>query len=229
MLNYVATAFSCPHSFGWLPAADGSGPAEPLTAEKWMDIARAQGLAGVEVPIPPTEDRAEAAARLKDAAEERGMRVLLAAGPASVEELSAFVAAARVIHPEGLLAIRATVSKVLCGDRRLQPGGWPAHLASVAACLREVAPVARDLGVGIALENHQDATSAELIALCEEAGPDVVGVCLDTANPLSVGEDPVEFAERIAPYCRHVHLKDYTIHFAAAGFRVARCAAGWKR
>src|SRR5205823_10821652 len=41
-----------------------------------------------------------------------------------------------------------------------------------------------------------------------------------------VGEEPVEAARRLAPIIRHVHLKDYTIHFAPEGYRLVRCAAG---
>jgi hypothetical protein len=36
----------------------------------------------------------------------------------------------------------------------------------------------------------------------------------------------VEFTQRIAHIIRHVHLKDYTIHFAPEGYRLVRCAAG---
>src|SRR5205085_1495227 len=55
---------------------------------------------------------------------------------------------------------------------------------------------------------------------------DAYGVCLDTGNPLSVGQEPVEAARRLGPLIRHVHLKDYTVHFAPEGYRLVRCAAG---
>jgi sugar phosphate isomerase/epimerase len=49
---------------------------------------------------------------------------------------------------------------------------------------------------------------------------------LDAGNPLAVGEDPVETAKTLAPLIRHIHCKDYTIHFAPEGYRLVRCAAG---
>jgi hypothetical protein len=52
------------------------------------------------------------------------------------------------------------------------------------------------------------------------------GICLDTGNPLSVGEGPEETARKLAPLIKHLHLKDYTIHFAPEGYRLVRCAAG---
>ncbi len=77
----------------------------------------------------------------------------------------------------------------------------------------------------IAIENHQDLGSDELMAFAEEAGPNV-GIALDTGNPFAVAEDPVAFASRVAPRIRHVHLKDYVSQFTPEGFRLIRCAIG---
>jgi sugar phosphate isomerase/epimerase len=40
------------------------------------------------------------------------------------------------------------------------------------------------------------------------AGAGPLGICLDTANALRVGDDPVEAARRLAPHVRMLHLKD---------------------
>src|SRR5206468_7323001 len=127
----------------------------------------------------------------------------------------------------GAKVVRSTLSGILCGDRRKLEGGWDARLAAVAQRLNEVLPCAEDLGMAIAMENHQDATTADLLSLAEMVGySPAFGVTLDTGNPLAVGEEPVEAARRLAPIIRHVHLKDYTIHFAPEGYRLVRCAAG---
>lgn len=225
-MDLIATAYSCPHAFGWLPAADGTRPETPLTIERWMDLAAARGLRGVEIPLREEQSAPEALARLRDAAEARGLIITVSGGMPEAAELRRLIGAARAVSGMERPVVRAILSRVLCGDRRGLEGGWSAHLEGVLARLREIVPEAREAGVSLALENHQDATSEDLIALCEAAGPDVVGICLDTGNPLAVGEDPVEFASRVAPYVRHVHLKDYTIHFAPSGYRLVRCAAG---
>jgi hypothetical protein len=79
--------------------------------------------------------------------------------------------------------------------------------------------------VSLAIENHQDFTSAELLAFCEEAG-DAVGITLDTGNSFPVAEAPLDFARTVAPRVRHVHLKDYRVQFTAEGYRLVRCAIG---
>jgi hypothetical protein len=79
--------------------------------------------------------------------------------------------------------------------------------------------------VTIAIEDHQDFGSEELVAMAEAAGPNV-GVVFDTGNPFAVGEDPVSFARRAAHRIRHVHLKDYRAQFTDEGYRLVRCAIG---
>jgi sugar phosphate isomerase/epimerase len=84
--------------------------------------------------------------------------------------------------------------------------------------LNREARKAADAGLEVAIENHQDFCSEELMALAEGAGPNV-GIALDTGNPFAVAEDPVAFAKRVAPRLKHVHLKDYVSQFTSEGFR----------
>jgi len=67
---------------------------------------------------------------------------------------------------------------------------------------------ARELGLRLALENHGDLRAAELLELVERVGDDALGVCLDTANALRVGDDPVEAARLLAGRTLLLHLKD---------------------
>ncbi len=74
--------------------------------------------------------------------------------------------------------------------------------------LEAVLPIAHEIGVRIALENHEDLTAAELVSIIEDIDDDHVGACVDTGNGLCVYEDPVETAARLAPYAISSHIKD---------------------
>ncbi len=123
----------------------------------------------------------------------------------------------------GAKVVRMPLSRVLQGDRHAVD--WPRLVDGVRARLARVAPRAAAAGVSIAIENHQDFTSAELMAFCEEAG-DAVGITLDTGNSFPVAEAPLDFARTVAPRVRHVHLKDYRVQFTDEGYRLVRCAIG---
>ena len=224
-LNLALTAFGLPHVMGYLATKAGARAEPVLDALGLMDAARELGLAGIEIPLASLTD-----AQLRawaEALKERELAIV-ADLPVSLDteakEIRGWLSAAAAL---GAKVMRATLSTLLCGDRRSLDGGWEPFLERRAARLREVLPYAEDLGVCLALENHQDATSADLLRLGEMVGHSpAYGVTLDTGNPLAVAEDPVAFTRRVAALVRHVHLKDYTLHFAPEGFRLVRCAAG---
>lgn len=223
--KFVLTAYGMPHTMGYLPTRDGKPHPRPMTAIDLMDAAVEMNLEGIEFPLPSTDpDRIEA---LRDALQSRGLHVIadfMVLVDSDCQTIGTFL---RACDRLGAKVARALISTILCGDRRSIPGGWDARLAAIAKRLREVLPLAEELGLCVALENHQDATTDDLVRLHEMSGSSpAYGITLDTGNPLSVGEDPVETARKLAPLIRHVHLKDYTIHFAPEGYRLARCAAG---
>lgn len=87
-------------------------------------------------------------------------------------------------------------------DRRGRP------IEFLAEALARPLAVARRRGVQLALENHADLTVSEieqLVALIDDSS---LGICLDTANALRVGDSPLDATVRLLPHLRMVHLKD---------------------
>lgn len=125
----------------------------------------------------------------------------------------------------GASTIRLHLTPVLEGARAKHGAKWDQMIAHARETLNREARKAADAGLQIAIENHQDFGSDELMTFAEEAGSNV-GIALDTGNPFAVGEDPVAFATRVAPRIKHVHLKDYVSQFTTEGFRLIRCAIG---
>jgi hypothetical protein len=133
--------------------------------------------------------------------------------------------AIRATRAVGGRTIRMHLTPVLEGARAKQGARWRQMIDHARATLNRDARKAADAGLDIAIENHQDLGSDELMAFAEQAGPNV-GIAMDTGNAFAVAEDPVAFARRVAPRIRHVHLKDYVSQFTPEGFRLVRCAIG---
>lgn len=235
MIPYLLTGYSLPHAMGYLPTRAGERAAVPLTALDLLSAAHEMGMAGIEVPLSrmaPVFDgkvveQEWSLVGLRERLDSLGMRVIADYGVIVDQPAENFSNYMRLADRMGAKVVRALLSNLLCGDRRALEGGWEARLDATAARLREALPIAADLGVCIAMENHQDASTDDMFRLYDMSGrSSAFGVTLDTGNPLSVGEDPVEAARRLAPLIRHVHLKDYTIHYAPEGYRLVRCAAG---
>jgi len=105
-------------------------------------------------------------------------------------------------------------------DRTGEPG-IDAHIGNTVKLFRSVRSEAVDLGVKIAIENHNgDMQAREVKTLIEESGKDFVGSNLDTGNPLWVAEDPMLTLDVLAPYVLTTHVRDSVL------FEHPRGAAG---
>ena len=221
----------CVYGIAYLAGFVGRGTPRanphPLDAMGFLELATKLRLSAIEIPfsyIDPQEDEGALRAYIAEA-EARGMRVISAGLPIEVEPFRHHLVLCKRL---GITTVRCVLSSVLCCDRRPLGGlaGWQRHLAEKIAILQEIAPMAEAAGVRIGVENHQDATSADLVHLCQTVNSPNVGITLDTGNPLAVGEDPVIFARTILPYLVHVHLKDYRMTPTPEGYRVFHCAIG---
>ncbi len=100
------------------------------------------------------------------------------------------------------------------------------QLTQVAAELKTAAPRAADHGIRLAVENHCDSFSEEILWLLDRVDSPVVGACIDTVNGLHVTEDPMTAIENLAPRAVTNHFRDDRIEFRRWGLRVVGCAVG---
>jgi 3-oxoisoapionate decarboxylase len=82
------------------------------------------------------------------------------------------------------------------------------QLDAIVRMLKESVKIAADCGIVLAIENHIDYTSAEILQILERVGSDRLKVNFDTGNTLRMMEDPVAAARRLGPYTVATHTKD---------------------
>ena len=121
-------------------------------------------------------------------------------------------------------AIGAKAMRCFLGSRPDRLGAVPIerHMETVIAAFRSVRSRALDLGVKIALENHNgDVGMREVKTIIEESGKDFVGSNLDTGNPMWMMEDPLEVLEVLGPYVATTHIRDSLVfpHPRGAAFQ----------
>ncbi len=198
------------------------GTEMPIRPRLLMDRVLAADLEGVEMPVSLLQgEDVTAVARY---AQEHGLFITLAASGYDAETLTvAIELGARL----GVSTVRTAVGGAkIGGDRRPLAGRWQSFLQEVLTGLREATRVAERAGVNLAVENHQDLASEELLWLCASIDSPRFGITLDTGNPLATAEEPLDFARRVAPYVKNVHLKDYWIYLSEEGYRLVRCPLG---
>lgn len=120
----------------------------------------------------------------------------------------------QIAAEHGVRALHCTMG---ARERFQAPGRWKEFVAATAPTLRRLAPVLRERGMRIGLENHWDYTTYEIVQIAEQVGGDVVGVGLDTGNLPILGEAPERAIARAAPWTATTHLKDVYLFSTAHG------------
>ena len=100
------------------------------------------------------------------------------------------------------------------------------QMKSFATNLTASAPSAADAGIKIAVENHCDSFSEEILWLLDRVGHPAVGACIDTVNAFMVMEDPMQAIENLAPRAFTNHFRDDRIEFQRYGFKLTGTAVG---
>lgn len=111
-------------------------------------------------------------------------------------------------------ALGSPVLRVVLGKAadRLTDGGIQARIKDTIKVLKANKGVCEDLEVKVAMENHAgDMHSLELKSLVEQAGPDYVGVNLDSGNAIWTLETPIECLENLGKHTLTTSLRDTQI------------------
>lgn len=120
------------------------------------------------------------------------------ARPEPLAELAAWIGLAPAL---GVRVVRLVVASPWVE----RPADWRGRTVSA---LMEACAAARPAGLALALENHADLRAHEIAELLVDVGDAALGVCLDTANAIRVGDDPLAAAELLGQRTIMCHLKD---------------------
>lgn len=218
------SALSFSYRCGLIGRGTARAVSRPLDVEDIIALAARAGLQCVEFPLDLLPNLAPARlAGLRERLTVCGLTPVVDSDVADVATLERHIPAAAAL---GARVLRVLLSPILEGMRAQIPGGWEAQLTEMVARLRAVRPLAERHKVCLAIENHQDATSTDLINICEAVGGDAIGVTFDITNTLVVAEDPLAALERLGPRVRNIHLSDYMAYSTSQGWRLVRCALG---
>jgi sugar phosphate isomerase/epimerase len=193
---------------------------------RFLELAKSRGASAVQMPLGV---RSEADAKLVHrACDEYGMHIEGIVSPPKAEN------ADRERFANELATARqcgaAVVRMVLLGGRRYEvfdkAEDYTAFAERAERSVAMAEPIARSQKMVLAVENHKDFRTDELVALLKKFSSDWLGVCLDTGNNLALLEDPASTVEALAPLTRTVHLKDIGVEESADGFRMAEVPLG---
>lgn len=107
--------------------------------------------------------------------------------------------------------IGASVMRVVGSSLRFRHDPHQPQLERLAAMFRDAVPLAEEHGIRLAVENHIDFTSDEMVSLLDAVNSPYLGINFDTGNFLRLLDDPVKGMGKLAPRVYATHVKDLRV------------------
>ena len=113
-------------------------------------------------------------------------------------------------------AIGAKVMRVVGSSLTFLHEPHQPQIERLTKMFQEAVKVAQDYDIKMAVENHIDFTSDEILQLLENVDSPYLGLNFDTGNFLRLLDDPIKGMEKLAKYTYATHIKDLKIQKGVA-------------
>jgi sugar phosphate isomerase/epimerase len=232
VLGTAAAALNASRLFAWRAAAvelgsiDGSVGGNQFTPTQFLDYLSSTKLTWAMVSVPAATLGDETALRqIRDHADRLGIKLQLAHGSVCPSARS-FNAQLGTLEEQVSRALKAsqifgaTCMRCILGGDSERPQ-IDMHIDNMVKAVRGLRSRIVDSGVKLAVENHGgDLQAREMKMMVEAVGPDVMGVCLDSGNPVWMLEDPHMTLEMLIPYAETCHVRDSAVWKVPQGIAV---------
>jgi 3-oxoisoapionate decarboxylase len=201
--------------------------APAIPAEKFIDLCQSFGGDGCQMDFSQLASTdAEYLKGLRARLDAKGMYMELAVSARLLdneEEVARIAAAANQLG--------ASILRVAClSGRRYESfhemAKWKDFVAQWNKTLEKAAPILKKHKLVAGVENHKDWLADEQAEMLKRIGSENIGACVDFGNNVSLLEDSLEVAEKLAPYAVTTHLKDMAVRPYSEGFELSEVALG---
>ena len=219
-----AVAYGYQYSIGLFSYQDR--PGEKFDAVKFVEANHEAGGEVAQLFVTMIRDLDEDGLKLLRRRAEELDILLEVHGSGALGKWSKYEDTMRRTAALGCKVVGCTFGMLLRPDKIATLEAWDEHTEQCEARLRELAPLAKSLGVKIGVENHLDFSVEELRDLIQRVNSPNVGVIFDVGNTIGTLDDPTEAADILGPYTVATHYKDFAIEEVARGFRFTMVPLG---
>lgn len=119
--------------------------------------------------------------------------------------------------------IRLKCSNILSCQRYKYKKKWNIKINRIVKKIIQIKPLLEKYKIKLAIENHQDLDSNDLIDIIKKVGGNCVGINFDIGNAFATCEMPIDFFKKTRNHILNIHLKDYIILPTKKGYGLYRC------
>jgi sugar phosphate isomerase/epimerase len=188
------------YSFTWAVGVPGSPPEKRLNETDLLGIAKEMNLSLVQIAdnMPLDSIPADRFENLFQKAAENNIQLEVGAKNMTPDNLERYLLIAE--------KIKSKILRFVIDDDDFRP-----ELTEIISIILNAEPEFRKRGVILALENHERLLTGEFVHIMEKVNSPYIGICLDCANSLGLGQGFREVVEQLAPFAVNFHLKEVFI------------------
>lgn len=193
---------------------------KPRQVEEFLEYCSSLGAAGIQAPLPKDP------ATFRKRTEELGMFYEAMLPLPKNGDAEAFAANIRAAKAAGAACFRAGCLSGRRYETFADWSSWKRFVDESKAAIKTAVPVLDREKFPMALENHKDWITEEMLALLKEYSSEYFGVLVDTGNNISLLDEPYRLIEAFAPYAVSTHIKDMDYQESPDGFLMSEVPFG---
>jgi len=218
------------YSFGYYAGfiKDPNRTQKTLGIDGLVQLAKKYGLGGVEFPFDHFYDIdsiIQGIEKIKEIQSE-GLSVFIDLEKTNVNYIT------RLLPHISLLGINVIrikmdqIGKTIYGGNRYSSDTFNKAISDFKQQLTDLLPSLKKYKVALAIENHQDLHSTELMEISKSISEKLIAITWDIGNSISMADSPDGFYNQTKHIIKNVHLKDYKVFKSKAGIQLVRCPLG---
>ena len=208
-------------------AGDSSRQGPAIPAEKFIDICQNFGADGCQMDFSQLASTdPEYLKRIRAQLDAKGMYMEFAVRARSLENEDEVAKIAAVAQQLGVSRLRVACLSGRRYEDFHEMAKWKEFAEQWRKTLEKSVPFLKKYKLLVGVENHKDWLADEHVALLKGIGSEYLGACVDFGNNVALLEDPIEVAEKLAPFAVTTHLKDMAVRPYAEGFELSEVALG---
>jgi sugar phosphate isomerase/epimerase len=114
-------------------------------------------------------------------------------------------------HFEYAKRVGADIMRVVGSSLMFRNEPHQEQIDRLSTMFAKAAKTAEKYGIKMAIENHIDFNSGEILQILDNVGSPYLGVNFDTGNFIRVLDDPVKAAKKLAKHVLATHIKDVNL------------------
>ncbi|HZS04570.1 MAG TPA: TIM barrel protein [Blastocatellia bacterium] len=206
-------------------AGNSTGPGIP--AEQYIPLCESFGAGGCQMGFEQlVSTEADYLKGIRRMLEEKQMFLEFSVSSKMLGDADAMTRVAMAAKQLGVSRLRTAMLSGRRYEDYHEMGKWNEFVSNCQQTLERAVPLLEKHKLVAGIENHKDWLADEQVEMLRRFSNPHLGACVDFGNNMSLLEDSLEVARKLAPYVVTTHIKDMAVKPYEEGFLLSEVPLG---